>query len=75
MTSATIFTRRELARYIGDAFENGTVGRGELVDLMVDRNAPTELVALVDERLPVETRLAGLRGVWNYLGDMPVDRT
>lgn len=74
MTSATIFTRRELAEYIGDAFENGTVARGQLVDLMVDRDAPTELVALVCERVPVEPRLADLRGLWRYLGDMPVDR-
>lgn len=74
MTSATIFTRRELADYVSDAFDGGTVGRTDLIRLLVNRNAPPELVTLLGERVPPEARLADLRALWHYLGDMPLDR-
>lgn len=66
-------TRRSLAELLRQGFELlGGMERRELVQMLRAHRAPAELVQLVEERVPAGTRVAGLRGLWHYLGDLPL---
>lgn len=45
--------------------------RHELVEMLAVHAPPKELVDLVRERVPDGTRVAGLRALWEHLGDLP----
>ncbi|HEX2044311.1 MAG TPA: hypothetical protein VHF23_01650 [Gaiellaceae bacterium] len=68
-------TRREVADYVGNAFELlGTLDRRELVEMLAAHEAPAELRDLVSSRVPEGTRLGRLEDLWQYLGDLPEGR-
>lgn len=75
MTETTMaFTRSDVVGYVGDAFDRlGIVHRDEVLKILAENGAPLELVALVQERVPVGTRFPDMRELWQYLRDLPVE--
>lgn len=67
------FTRRDIARYLGRAFELvGSMDSSELLGMLEAHRPPAELVTLVGERLPAEERIRDFRQLWDYLEDLPI---
>jgi MerR family copper efflux transcriptional regulator len=67
-------TRRSVAGLLGKGFELlGGMERREVVQMLEAHKASRELVEFVRERVPDRTRVAGLRGLWEHLGDLPLD--
>lgn len=72
-TNGPTLTRRSLAEILRKGFELlGGMERHELVQMLQAHRAPDDLVRLVMERVPENTRVAGLRGLWPYFGDLPL---
>jgi hypothetical protein len=68
------FTRRELVQYLEGAFAGGGANRDEALEVLIGNRAPAGLVALFRERVPAQTRLQSVRALWDYFGDLPLER-
>jgi MerR family transcriptional regulator, copper efflux regulator len=67
-------TRRSVAGLLEKGFELlGGMERREVVQMLEAHKASHELVEYVHERVPDGTRVAGLRGLWEHLADLPLD--
>lgn len=74
--AAATFTRRQVAGLVGAAFDLlGTMDRRELKEMLAAHGAPGELLQLVEERIPAESRVRDLRDLWTYLGDLVLGET
>lgn len=69
------YTRRELVAYLDGAFAGtGGAGREEALAALAANGAPAGLISLFRGRVPAETRLQGVRALWQFFGDLPLER-
>jgi hypothetical protein len=67
------FTRQDLVSYLAGAMDaQGGIVREHGLRTLAANGAPVELTALFAERVPEGGRIASLRGLWDYFGDLPV---
>lgn len=67
-------TRRSFADVLRKGFELlGGMERWELLEMLEAHKVRAELTDYVRERIPDQARIAGLRSLWEYLHDLPLD--
>jgi hypothetical protein len=67
------YTRHDLVAYLEGATDaQGGIVREQALRLMKANGAPDGLVLLFADRVPEGGRIASLRGLWDYFGDLPI---
>jgi hypothetical protein len=65
-------TRVEIVDHLPEAFTDGPLERGQLVDVVTAAGARPQVVEVL-RRLPERKRYSHPRELWQHLGEVPVE--